>query len=100
MLQCFIDWETQSTKGRRKMCNANFTNDLTKIPAAACPRCGGWTQFGGMSQHAEATTPVLERTGCNAGGTPRENWSTAPAPVLDVRNVTIEDVLAVMAQSK
>ena len=34
------------------------------IPAAACPRCGGWTSFGGMSQHSKATTPVSGRTGC------------------------------------
>lgn len=39
-------------------------NDLDNIPAAACGNCGGWTSFGGMSQHADATEPVLGRTGC------------------------------------
>ena len=41
------------------------TNDMTNIPAAACKRCGGWTSFGGCSQHFESKTPVLGRTGCN-----------------------------------
>jgi hypothetical protein len=27
--------------------------DATPAPAAACPRCHGWTSSGGMSQHAE-----------------------------------------------
>ena len=27
--------------------------------AAACPRCGGWTTFGGMSQYAECTSPKV-----------------------------------------
>lgn len=44
-------------------------NPMHNIPAAACPRCGGWTTFGGMSQHATATKPVLGRTGCTC--TPR-----------------------------
>lgn len=35
-----------------------------KIPAAACPRCGGWTSYGGMSQHAGSLVPVQGRTGC------------------------------------
>lgn len=33
--------------------------------AAACKACGGWTAFGGMSQHANATYPVAGRIGCN-----------------------------------
>ena len=40
------------------------TNDLSDIPAAACPRCGGWTSFGGCSQHSQSRTLVLDRTGC------------------------------------
>lgn len=36
----------------------------TPIPAAACPRCGGWTSSGGCSQFAGSTTPVHGRTGC------------------------------------
>ncbi len=39
-------------------------NDLTKIPAAACQQCGGWTSQGGMSQHSKAVRPVMDRTGC------------------------------------
>ena len=34
------------------------------VPAAACPRCGGWTGYGGMSQHSTSTVPVMGRTGC------------------------------------
>ena len=34
------------------------------VPAAACPRCGGWTGYGGMSQHSTSTVPVIGRTGC------------------------------------
>jgi len=63
----------------------NLTNDLTKIPAAACPRCGGWTSCGGMSQHRFSDVRVIDRTGCNC----RENRCFAP--------VTEDDVRAVMA---
>ena len=35
------------------------------IPAAACPRCGGWTASGGMSQHSGSIVPVSGRTGCS-----------------------------------
>jgi len=41
------------------------TNDLETIPAAACPRCGGWTACGGMSEHWQSDIPVLGRTGCD-----------------------------------
>jgi hypothetical protein len=34
-------------------------------PAAACPRCGGWTSFGGMSQHSDPKKLHLGRFGCN-----------------------------------
>jgi hypothetical protein len=34
------------------------------LPAAACPRCGGWTAYGGMAQHAASTHPVHGRAGC------------------------------------
>lgn len=43
-------------------------NDLSSVPAAACPRCGGWTSSGGMSQYAKSSTPVLGRTGCSCNG--------------------------------
>ena len=33
-------------------------------PAAACPLCGGWTSFGGMSHHHKSTEPVIGRMGC------------------------------------
>tara|TARA_R110002020_G_scaffold13719_11_gene49182 strand:+ start:95 stop:544 length:450 start_codon:yes stop_codon:yes gene_type:complete len=35
-----------------------------QAPAASCPKCGGWTGHGGMSQHRNATTPVMGRLGC------------------------------------
>ena len=38
-----------------------------KAPAAACPRCGGWSNVGGMSHHYTATEPVMGRLGCKAG---------------------------------
>jgi len=41
-----------------------WNNDRTSIPAAACPRCGGWTTYGGCSQHAASLVPVAGRTGC------------------------------------
>ncbi len=46
-------------------------NDLTKIPAAACWICGGWTKFGGMSHYADSTTFVLGRTGCTCAQAPK-----------------------------
>ena len=42
----------------------NKFNDTDDVPAAACNRCGGWTGFGGMSQHRESARKVLGRTGC------------------------------------
>jgi hypothetical protein len=39
-------------------------NPMDHVPAAACPRCGGWTGHGGMAQHSHAKKPVLGRTGC------------------------------------
>nr|BAR33182.1 hypothetical protein [uncultured Mediterranean phage uvMED] len=35
-----------------------------ETPKAACHRCGGWTRYGGMSQHGLSTWPVLGRIGC------------------------------------
>ena len=37
---------------------------LGTVPAAACPRCGGWTATGGMSQFADSDQPIQGRTGC------------------------------------
>jgi len=34
------------------------------IPAAACQRCGGWTGYGGMSQHSLSSKLVQGRRGC------------------------------------
>jgi hypothetical protein len=44
----------------------NLTDALMEAlrPAAACPRCGGWTTMGGMSQHSDAHVPVHGRFGC------------------------------------
>lgn len=33
-------------------------------PPASCPRCGGWTSYGGCSQFHKSLTPVHGRTGC------------------------------------
>jgi hypothetical protein len=35
-----------------------------KAPAASCPKCGGWTSFGGMSQHSSSTSLAMGRLGC------------------------------------
>jgi len=61
-------------------------NDMTKIPAAACGRCGGWTSQGGVSQFSNVTIPQEGskgdfRTGCdchseNTGMTPFGHEST------------------------
>lgn len=50
-------------------------------PAAACGVCGGWTAFGGMSQHHRTTTPVMGRFGCvcNADDEYRRHVSDAQA---------------------
>lgn len=34
------------------------------LPAAACPRCGGWTNSGGMSQYSKSREVIDGRTGC------------------------------------
>jgi len=44
---------------------SKHVNDVKDIPAAACRKCGGWTDFGGMSQHFNKSTPVMNRTGCD-----------------------------------
>lgn len=35
-----------------------------KSPAATCPRCGGWSSHGGMSQFSKSHILVLGRVGC------------------------------------
>jgi hypothetical protein len=53
-------------------------NDLTKIPAAACIRCGGWTKSGGMSKHADDKSQSkknLGRTGCQCKGGNAPAWA-------------------------
>lgn len=57
-------------------------NSMDNIPAAACPRCGGWTNFGGCSQHSESDIPVMGRTGCTCHRLPKQP-AQAPAPVLE-----------------
>jgi hypothetical protein len=47
-----------------------MTNPTTNTPAAACRRCGGWTTYGGMSQHAHADAPIMGRTGCTCHRSP------------------------------
>lgn len=42
----------------------NFCNSMQDIPVAACNKCGGWTNHGGMSQHYKSKVPILGRIGC------------------------------------
>jgi len=44
--------------------NANGYTYKGMAPVASCPKCGGWTAFGGMSQHRSSTTPAMGRLGC------------------------------------
>ncbi len=37
--------------------NDNATRIIFRTSKAACPECGGWTTFGGMSQRAECLNP-------------------------------------------
>ena len=37
--------------------NDNTTRIIFRTAKAACKQCGGWTTFGGMSQHAECLNP-------------------------------------------
>ena len=39
--------------------------------AAACPRCGGWTIFGGMSHKAECTSPRVCQQRIDAAKAPK-----------------------------
>lgn len=39
--------------------------EVATTPPAACNRCEGWTEFGGMSQHADDTEIVSGRHGCS-----------------------------------
>ena len=72
--------------------NPNFgkglknANDMTNIPAAACGKCGGWTDFGGMSQHADSKVPVSGRTGCTCRGKWREGADGNPPGYVDLKD--------------
>ena len=44
--------------------NANGYTHEGMPPVPSCPKCGGWTAFGGMSQHRSNTTRVRGRLGC------------------------------------
>jgi len=35
-----------------------------KAPAASCPKCGGWSSYGGVSQNFSSPTLELGRLGC------------------------------------
>ncbi len=35
-----------------------------QAPDASCPKCGGWTSYGGMSQYRSSTSPEMGRLGC------------------------------------
>lgn len=56
-----------TSKTIRALLNPNY-NPMTNIPVAACPRCGGWTGYGGMSQYRNnVETRTIGRTGCVCG---------------------------------
>ena len=50
----------------------NLCGPGANVPAAACNFCGGWTGFGGMSGHRDATEPVQGRTGCTCNKSKKE----------------------------
>jgi len=55
------------------MKNGKHVNSMENIPAAACGNCGGWTNYGGMSQYFNAIIPVEGnkgdfRNGCECHG--------------------------------
>lgn len=39
--------------------------EVKHLEKAACVRCEGWTNFGGMSQHSKSKVEVLGRVGCS-----------------------------------
>ena len=56
-----------ATKTRIEKCreiNAKGYTYKGQAPAASCPKCGGWTSSGGMSQHRNNTSPAMGRLGC------------------------------------
>lgn len=57
-------WRTTDPEAAAYFAVQVFKNALP-IPEAACPRCGGWTSYGGCSQfHDEHNKPHAGRTGC------------------------------------
>lgn len=58
----------QDSTGRCNRCGTRDPRAVAPTPAAACPRCGGWTSSGGMSQYRNSTVPVHGRTGCTCTG--------------------------------
>ena len=64
-------------------------NALKNVPAAACPRCGGWTSFGGMSQFSNTLDVNHGRTGCICNG-PKTyvlNWASDGYNTVQARNL-------------
>lgn len=64
----------------------NPYTDNGKLPAAACERCGGWSDHGGMSQFRNDKEPTLEnlgRPGCSCAdkGAWMEQGTTPPGYV-------------------
>lgn len=76
------------TGGGKEWCSACGAEQA--IPAAACPRCGGWTAQGGCAQHAKATEPVLGRTGCTCVG---GNLATTAAPTGNATKEEIQELI-------
>ena len=78
--QCGWEWSAPAENQ-----NAGEALVKEKVPAAACPRCGGWTSFGGMSQHSASKRRVMGRRGCVCHGQGRvkrgKNPSELPAHI-------------------
>lgn len=62
----------------------------TKTPAAACPRCGGWTASGGMSQHHRTTVPVMRRFGCVCTAPPAYKTLVSDAVAAEYQRLSSE----------
>jgi len=77
-------WRTTDLEQAAQYASVRFVkppiNDLDNVPAAACWRCGGWTAYGGCSQHSNSYERVDGRTGCTCNG--NKLSGTAPASPL------------------
>ena len=59
--------KNMNKKNRFESCreiNAKGYKFKGKAPAASCPKCGGWSSYGGVSQNFSSPTLELGRLGC------------------------------------